>query len=50
MERPWVKSCDPRVTGKLGYPNRPRFLFLERAAAAQPDAIATTLNDAENRK
>ncbi len=47
MEQPWFKQYAKHVSRTLQYPNAPVYAFLEKTAAAHPEYIAMTFNDAD---
>lgn len=47
MEQPWFKHYAKHVPRTLEYPGTPVYAFLEKTAAAHPEYVAMTFNDAD---
>ncbi|NLA42050.1 MAG: long-chain fatty acid--CoA ligase [Smithella sp.] len=47
MEQPWFKHYAQHLPRTLEYPEAPVYAFLEKTAAAHPEYVAMTFNDAD---
>lgn len=47
MEQPWFKHYAQHLPRTLEYPEAPVYTFLEKTAAAHPEYVAMTFNDAD---